>query len=255
MSRVAPVHRGPSESPALAHLPVEVEELDALALAAEELRDRSRDLDHVLVDCPRFPNVMRLRTGEAAADILRFLVIFREAQSLASEEAAADIGQHHELFTLFASGRVPAPGLPRESERLIMAYKALYYFIRAYQDRLYAVLAILLEPDAPSGRSMNAAFKNSQNPARRLLDTHLPEYVEWFPNWRDQRNKVKDGISFSTAGPAPQTGLTSLGIRFNEFSRDGGVSVDCSEAVQLADVTRALRLSAALAAIAAALGS
>ncbi len=57
---------------------------------------------------------------------------------------------------------------------------------------------------------------------------------------------MKNGVSFSTGGPAPENGLLTIGVRFNEFTADGGVSVDCSKAVQLSDVVAALRVSAQL---------
>jgi hypothetical protein len=76
---------------------------------------------------------------------------------------------------------------------------------------------------------------------RRLLDERAPEYADWFPIWRAQRDRVKGGVSFSIAGPDDD-----LGIRFDEFKAHGGLSVDLTEAVRVGDVVTALDQSAAL---------
>lgn len=86
---------------------------------------------------------------------------------------------------------------------------------------------------------MNAAFKNDLNPVRRFLNEHVPAYVDWFPAWREQRNRVKDGVSFSIAGPEED-----LGIRVDEFTAQGGISVDLTRAVRLGDVVAAVDASA-----------
>lgn len=226
--------------------------LDRFDDAIQALRQSSRALDKALGDYGRCPPALRLRTGEAASDVLRFCAIFREIHIAASSEVEDDVAGTYEVMSLLASGHAPQPSdrtFDVATQRLIVAYKALYFFIRAYQDRLYSVISVLVRPDDQPGNSMERAFHASRgtNPVRAFLAEHAPEYILWFPIWRDQRNRVKESVSFSTGGPAPQIGLQTIGIRFNEFTRQGGVSVDLAHAVQLDDVTRALELSARVA--------
>jgi hypothetical protein len=160
-----------------------------------------------------------------------------------------DTQRFHEIATLMRGGRPPEADRDRAADRLIVAYKALYFFIRSYQDRLFTALSTVLDPDSRPGHSMERAFAEKKRAVavREFLDAELPRYVAWFPEWRTQRNEVKDGVSFSTGGPAPEIGLATVGIRFNEFTPDGGITVDLSHAVQLDDVTHAVNTSASLA--------
>ncbi len=225
------------------------EAIRALDEMAEELQSASAELDAALVSHPRCSSTIRMRAGEAASDILRFLPLLSESHIQAVKEVADDIRQLHEVMSLFRSGRPPGRDAPRATSRLIVSYKALYFFISAYQDKLYSVISLLVDPNSPPGPNMSRAFNpttSHNNPVRRFLEAELPDYVDWFPIWRDQRNQVKNGVSFSTGGPAPENGLLTIGVRFNEFTADGGVSVDCSKAVQLSDVVAALRVSAQL---------
>lgn len=154
--------------------------------------------------------------------------------------------QVYEIISVIGGGKVPdfaaADEVTLRSRELQVSYKALYFLLRAYQDRLYTVAARLAAPGEKAGQSMATAFKSPANPVRLFLDQYVPEYVAWFPNWREQRNRVKDSVSFSIAGPEED-----LGIRFDEFTAQGGLSVDLTHAIRISDVIAALDASAALA--------
>jgi hypothetical protein len=94
----------------------------------------------------------------------------------------------------------------RPTRRLAAAYKSFFIFVRAYQDVLYCLL------NATSTGSMEAAIKNVSNPVRIVLDQHLPEYVAWFPEFRNLRNKIKYGFGTALSGMGSPRGSGSLGI-------------------------------------------
>jgi hypothetical protein len=119
------------------------------------------------------------------------------------------------------------------SPRLQTCYKALFFFVRAFQDTIYAVLN-----DGQRG-SMQGAVSNPNNPIAKLLSALLPEYLPWFEQWRRMRDNVKRGASFSISGPDED-----LGIGFNYIDDNtGGLVVGSGGRVRLGDVVRALEMS------------
>lgn len=201
-------------------------------------------LDAALLESGTCGHILRMRMAQSATDVIAFVPIFRQAHTAAVEVHRQEAQNVYEIISVIGGGKVgdlDVDDLARSARELQVSYKALYFLIRAFQDRLYTVAARLLAPGDAAGQSMGAAFKRPQNPVRRFLDERVPAYVEWFPAWRDQRNRVKDGVSFSIAGPQED-----LGIRFDEFKAHGGLSVDLAHAVRLGNIVAALDNSASL---------
>ena len=127
--------------------------------------------------------------------------------------------------------------------RLILAYKGLFFFIRAYQDTLYRVLLELeTSKDAGRYRRMIHAISEDQsyktdNPVGALLASSFPEYLGWFLDWRERRDSVKLGAGFYISGPEPD-----IGVGFNIVTRKGGIIIDCSgtHTFRVSDITKAL---------------
>jgi hypothetical protein len=94
----------------------------------------------------------------------------------------------------------------RPTRRLATAYKAFFFFVRAYQDVMYCLL------NNSSSGSMGSAFKNEHNPIRVYLDDHLPSYVAWFSEFRRLRNKIKDGFGAALSSMGSPRGSGSLGL-------------------------------------------
>src|SRR5215208_4177984 len=196
-----------------------------LERAASRLQEAATALDATLLKREGVGHILRMRTAESAADVLAFLPIFRRVHEAAVVVHTRQTQQVYEIISVIGGGKVPdlaaADEVTLRSRDLQVSYKALYFLLRAYQDRLYTVAARLAAPGEKAGQSMATAFKSRANPVRLFLDQSVPEYVAWFPDWREQRNRVKDGVSFSIAGPEDD-----LGIRFDEFTAQGGLSVD-----------------------------
>lgn len=116
--------------------------------------------------------------------------------------------------------------------------------MRAYQDALYAVLFELVMGHAVGVRRMQRAVERPENPVGQLLRERAPQYIAWFPDWRSQRNAVKEGLGFSTVGPTED-----IGIAFNAFTASGGIVVNLEEknVIRLSDLLAALGASTALA--------
>jgi hypothetical protein len=125
--------------------------------------------------------------------------------------------------------------------RFGIVYKSFFYFVRVYQDAAYVVAKNALGDRSASG-SMGDALKE-RNPAHAWLQREAPGYLEWFAQWRDQRNRWKGGADYHVVGPAPNMGIGFL--RYDEATR--GVTADLAgEIVRLLDASTALQKSGQL---------
>jgi hypothetical protein len=210
-----------------------LEEFDA---AVALLESSQQDLDALLFGHPHVSHGLRMQAGNLVFDIVSFCAIFGEAHIGATQHAHEEAGRVASGWLLTASQDERARWHAKArywDGRLQAAYKAVFIFIRAHQDVLYLMLVRLQGRVPGQGTSMQQAFQKAGNPVRRLLDARLPEYAAWFPQWRDMRNDVKEGASFSIVGP--QDNLV--------------VNCNPEKAIRVADVATALRMSAALAAL------
>jgi hypothetical protein len=119
-----------------------------------------------------------------------------EALRVASEQAAVE--PFEARMERFRSRAKP-------TRRLAVAYKAFFIFVRAYQDAIYCMLN-----ERPGG-SMNRVVKNG-NPIRIYLEGQLPSYLIWFPDFRDLRNKIKDGLGAGISGVTSPIESGALGL-------------------------------------------
>jgi hypothetical protein len=132
----------------------------------------------------------------------------------------------------------------RPTRRLAIAYKAFFIFVRAYQDVMYCLMN-----DSSTG-SMESAFKNEKNPVRLFLDGHLPSYVEWFPEFRTLRNKIKYGFGAAMSGVGSTRGSGDMGLIVTQSPAsmavyhlsDAARALDASS--QVTQVTREKRMEA-----------
>jgi hypothetical protein len=106
-----------------------------------------------------------------------------------------------------------------EHQRLVVATKALIFFVRGYQDGLAGAARVAgggtwgAYPSMRKELTRHALIQELVHP-----DTNLSEYREWFEEWRDVRNMVKLGIGqVSRAVPGRR-----VQIDFWTVGRDGG---------------------------------
>lgn len=123
------------------------------------------------------------------------------------------------------------------SGRLAATYKAIFFFVRAYQDATYRVLLQLLGERSGVGVSMARAADNDRNPVARLLAQETPTYLPWFSSWKSLRDSIKDGRSHSVVGPQWNPGVSFVDVP--PQGADSGTSI----AVRLSQVVEALEHS------------
>jgi len=126
---------------------------------------------------------------------------------------------------------------------LATVYKALFYFVRAYQDTLYGTLLVLNGQSAGPFTSMQSCMGKKENKYRNKINLVIPEYIDWFLQWREKRNRIKSGVSCSFTGPADQ-----LGVIFNIVKgKENAIVSDLKSAVRLEDAVEAIKMSYELA--------
>lgn len=136
--------------------------------------------------------------------------------------------------------------------RFIVLVKALFVFLRAYQDAMYALMFEMIEGKPTRHRRMQEAASKPMNPVGRVLRRQLSGYLDWFADWRELRNEVKEGVNFSLLGPPDDIAIT-----FTSTTDAGGyVIFDVDRpVVRLSHLASALDVSAALTRLATSLAS
>lgn len=100
---------------------------------------------------------------------------------------------------------------------------------------------------------MTSAVK-PQNPVAIVLDESEPGFIPWFERFREQRNEVKDGVSFGfTALAGAGISITFNVFRFDSKTGRRSVLVDSTgdRKVTLTDVLEAARMLANVLAVVA----
>jgi hypothetical protein len=130
---------------------------------------------------------------------------------------------------------------------LIITYKNCLVLIRAYQDGLARLLRFALEGVDASRTTMTKLLKKEPPTAvaARLAES-LPNYAEWFWDWRNLRNRVKDGAETSMVGIGTELGASFLRVP----APKGQEGMVVYKTIFLGEVDEALRQSAAVAGLA-----
>ncbi len=124
------------------------------------------------------------------------------------------------------------------------ALKAMYYFVRALNDAVYAALLEAKGHRARAYSSMHACATKAGNPIRPLIEQALPDYFEWFADFRDIRNHMKLGAltAFGFRGPVGSTQMRVILQNVDDAKR----YVSSGRELSLVDVSRCLTQSARL---------
>ena len=207
-----------------------------------DLEDRlvaaSNDLTAFLREKPeRVTAATQARIGQHAIDCAAASAILRaEHQAATRAMIEADPERDTVLLVRVGAGGVGDP----QAERLAVAFKSVFFYIRACQDDLYGLLLLALTGSRHGQPSMNRAVKNPLNPVAVLLSSELPGYLDWFANWRDQRNNIKNGCNFGIVGPN-----VDLGIVFSQVTAPNAshISFQGGRVIKLAHIAQALDYS------------
>jgi hypothetical protein len=152
-----------------------------------------------------------------------------EARSMIENPEAAS-----EVFELL--------GAPQR--RFITAFKSVFFFVRAYQDAVCALLFVLSGKRAGRYTSMAKALEKGK-PVRQLLDDELAGYGDWFYRWRDDRDKIKRGARFILFFD----GDDNLSISFTYPVEMGGMETE-EERIGLPRVIEGVQMSTRLTVVA-----
>lgn len=123
------------------------------------------------------------------------------------------------------------------------AYKAYFFFIRAFQDACYGVLLNISGATPGAYSSMRKGLEKKVAPIYDKVAA-IPGYVEWFGEFKGKRDQIKAGVNFSLCGPQ-----WDVGVGFNRITPEGGVVVDASPSgnkFRLGDLVAAFQYSTAL---------
>lgn len=129
-------------------------------------------------------------------------------------------GVNEENVREFNSARRPA-------EAFVASLKSMHFLLRSLQDAGYVVLFEVLTGQYPgkAKASMQRALASKDNPVRRVIDRHSPQYIPWFHRLREVRNAFKIGtLNGWTYTAHPTTPRISLGTMAPDL-----ISVDTIE--------------------------
>lgn len=154
--------------------------------------------------------------------------------------------QQQQLHQLQICQRLGLVTLPFESDdtpikAFSSAYKAMFFFIRGLQDALYGIMLEVSGRKVGAYSSMNDCMKNPSSPIFQRLTKELPGYAEWFEKMREQRDKIKWGVSHA---PGWEYGANHQELFLNLYvvrESKESKSLDIDERVTLSDVTRAIK--------------
>jgi hypothetical protein len=120
--------------------------------------------------------------------------------------------------------------------------KALLMFVRAHQDSLCALILLAHQPrGTANGRYSMASHLGDQRLVSAFVDKEVPGYVEWFRRWRDLRNRVKEGVNFTS-----WDNWDGMRLHFATIIPEGGGTRGGAEGIGLGEVVEALEMSASL---------
>ena len=125
---------------------------------------------------------VQMRVTACVRDALSFTTLLRELE-------AGEVGRSEEQMAGVAEWD------SHLSFQFAAAVKAMYYFVRALQDAVYAALLEATGHRAGTYSSMQDCAKKATNPIRPLIERALPGYFAWFTDFRDIRNDMKLGVS------------------------------------------------------------
>ncbi len=217
-----------------------------LTTRAGDLRNASELLDRAVVGRGTRSSTT-MHASELVSDILVLTPLLEDAREQIISAWREEETATRTVLILKIQGRREDN---EDARRLFALAKAFFLFVRAYHDALYGVIFELITGQPAGDRRMQKAAQREGNPVGRVIREQMPEYFDWFEQYRAQRNSIKNGVGFSTVGPTED-----LGIAFTDFTAPGGVRVSLHEknVVRVSDLDAALKVSTALTRLAASL--
>jgi hypothetical protein len=232
-----------------------VASIPELRAAADDL-DRARlDLDIALEKHPTVSYWQRHHVGALAFDVVEGVhnIVLPAATALEAEWARTDALLAETLIP-FIAGDIPETkrrsgatidysARDRASAQLRLSFKLLLYSLRALQDALNVCCFTVIEGCRPSRKasSIYYAVGHPASPVGRVVIDDLPGYSEWLERWREQRNRVKNGVGFGTFMLDGD-----IGIQFQAVMDDGSIIGDVANRIGLVTLGEAVNQTSRL---------
>ncbi len=204
------------------------------------------ELDQASVFGPAPSNIkdLTLRLFYLKADVVTMTHVLLQLDGVLAASVHALEGDGASPRVIVKRWKVASAEVFPQIDRLAVAYKALFFFVRAFQDLAYATLLELSGQRSGEGTSMKDCFtpqkgnRRSNNPIRADIASALPEYEAWFKSFRELRNDFKRGRGH---GSSTRDGCIKVAIDIQR----GNVS-ERRALIGLDDVVSALEMNAGL---------
>ena len=223
-----------------------IESLTQLIVDTETFEAQLNATAQNLSTCGKVRHSVRGRMNDCGMDIAHFSSVFCSAHTEATAWVIDDVEIHSQTMgnweramELSARKRDSLAGRREEESRrgLAVAYKALLFFLRAFQDSAYATLVEVTGGRAPAYPSMSMCLSKRRNgPAFKVIKD-IDGYEAWFNRMRTWRNRIKSGVGLGLAGPQ-----TNVGVVFVELTDDNAQTVT-TETIHLRDLIEGVRYS------------
>jgi hypothetical protein len=193
---------------------------------------------------PQHVKDLTLRFFYLKADVVTMTHILLQLDEVLAESVRTLEGDGAPPAAIVKRWRAASDEVFPKIDRLAVAYKALFFFLRAFQDVAYSLLLELNGQRSGDGTSMKDCFapkkegRPSLNPVRADILESLPGYEAWFRWFRDLRNDFKRGRGH---GSSTDGGRIRVGVDLQR----GNVS-DRRALIGLSDVATSLEMSAGL---------
>jgi hypothetical protein len=233
---------------------VNLDGLERFDAALASFRESSGQLGRAVAKLTLKDHRLRGKAGATAHDVVTTCQNFRRLYGEALTELRAELAEvsafalvpgdlgSESTLKLFESlkSRTKSRVDGRDPRtQFVLAFKTLYFFVRAHQDSLCALICLVRSPSGtPTGDYSMTKHLGREGPVRSFIYSSVSEYPDWFFRWKAIRDRVKAGV-----GAGPFGSQSEIGIRFSRFTEAGGIVIDCSEGSGLIDVVDALRLS------------
>ena len=188
----------------------------------------------------------RHRMVATSLDIIAFSDIFIESHNrhLVIEKNQFARTKNMSSEELLEDWRVNSDLVINSLNRLIVSYKVMYFFIRSLQDAIYGVLLELIGQNAGRYSSMKRCVSKKDNPIHQKISHTIPKYIDWFKEFRNQRNKIKYGI---TAGGGFDPSSDLITINMHTVKEDANPTlIDIDFILSSEDIIKAIEMSVAL---------
>lgn len=132
----------------------------------------------------------------------------------------------------------------KQRREFASCYKAMFFFLRAFQDVLVRILFELNGKQSGQKTSMSNLLNPTNNSSLRSdLDRELPDYPRWFKEFRKIRNDMKYGLDISHGFKiGPQRSVVLMHTRRVHHGPNGLVHA-IDEELSLSNILEALKKS------------